>query len=137
MHYTDQSLNTVIIRVFQWHPVSHWLRRIVVGLAQPLNFQHLDTIQHHPETRYPQSSQFWYAGSHSIFVYSLNVRFTQVKHIEADMLSCLTFLPRALLTVTKYGHVRMWVRPLVTPGNPRRRTHARQALSISDLQDVV
>lgn len=71
-----------------------------------------------------------------IFVYLPNVRFLQVKHIEADMLSCLTFIPRALLTVTKCGHVRIWVRPLVTPGNPRRRTHGRQALSISDLQDV-
>ena len=66
-----------------------------------------------------------------------NVHFIQVKHIEADMLGCLTFLPRALLTATKYGHVRMWVRPLVTPGNPRRRIHGRQPLSISDLQDVV
>ncbi|KAF8559707.1 WD40 repeat-like protein [Imleria badia] len=60
-----------------------------------------------------------------------------VKHIEADMLGCLTFLSRALLTVTKYGHVRMWVRPLVIPGNPRRRTYGRHPLSISDLQDVV
>ncbi|KAF8136502.1 WD40 repeat-like protein [Boletus edulis] len=60
-----------------------------------------------------------------------------VKHIDADMLGCLTFLPRALLTATKYGHVRMWVRPLVTQGNPRRRTHGRQPLSLSDLQDVV
>ncbi|KAH0830697.1 WD40 repeat-like protein [Lanmaoa asiatica] len=60
-----------------------------------------------------------------------------VKHIEADMLSCLTFIPRALLTATKYGHVRMWVRPLVTPGSSRRRIHGKQTLSISDLQDVV
>lgn len=67
----------------------------------------------------------------------LNACFTQVKHIEADMLGCLTFLPRALLTATKHGHVRMWVRPLVTPGNPRRRMHGRQPLSISDLHDVV
>ncbi|KAF9227756.1 WD40 repeat-like protein [Gyrodon lividus] len=60
-----------------------------------------------------------------------------VKHIEADLLTALTFLPRALLTVTKAGHARMWVRPLATPGSPRRRGHGRQALSISDLQDVV
>jgi hypothetical protein len=61
VHYTDQNFNMAIIRVFQWHPVSHWLRHIVVALARPLNFQHLDIILHHPETRYPQSSQFWYA----------------------------------------------------------------------------
>lgn len=126
------------IHVFQWHLVSPWLRRIVVGLAQPLNFQHLGTIPRHPEMRYPLFSQSWYAIRHPLTLVNLpNVYFTQVKHVEADMLSCLTFLPRALLTAAKHGHVRVWVRPLVTPGNPRRRTHGRQALSISDLQDVV
>ncbi|KIJ17014.1 hypothetical protein PAXINDRAFT_168435 [Paxillus involutus ATCC 200175] len=60
-----------------------------------------------------------------------------VKHIEADLLTSLVFLPRALLTATKAGYVRMWVRPLVTHGSPRRRGHGRQVLSISDLQDIV
>lgn len=135
MLYTDQNSNMAIIHVFQWHPTSHWLWHIVVGLAQQLNFQHLGITLRHPETRYLQSSQYWYTIA--IRCLRLLTPFIQVKHIEADMLSCLTFLPRALLTATKYGHVKMWVRPLVTPGNPRRRTHGRQPLSISDLQDVV
>lgn len=58
--YTDQNSNMGIIHVFQWHPASHWLWHIVVGLGRQLNFQHLDIILHHPETRYLQSSQYWY-----------------------------------------------------------------------------
>ncbi|KAH7889618.1 WD40-repeat-containing domain protein [Phlebopus sp. FC_14] len=61
-----------------------------------------------------------------------------VKHVDAELLTALIFLPRALLTATKGGHVKMWVRPLATTeGATRRRGHSRQVLSVSDLQDVV
>lgn len=60
-----------------------------------------------------------------------------VKQIDADLLTSLTFLPRALVTATKAGHVRVWVRPLVMAGNSRRRGHGRQLLSISDIQSVL
>jgi len=35
-----------------------------------------------------------------------------VKHLEADILTSISFLPRGLLTATKSGHVKLWVRPL-------------------------
>lgn len=60
-----------------------------------------------------------------------------VKQIDTDLLTSLTFLPRALVTATKAGHVRVWVRPLVMAGNSRRRGHGRQLLSISDIQGVL
>ncbi|KAL4077271.1 WD40-repeat-containing domain protein [Scleroderma yunnanense] len=60
-----------------------------------------------------------------------------VKQTDSDLLTSLMFLPRALVTATKGGHIRVWVRPLVLAGNSRRRGHGRQALSISDILDVM
>lgn len=62
---------------------------------------------------------------------------TQVKQTDADLLTSLMFLSRVLVTATKGGHVRVWVRPLVIAGNSRRRGHGRQTVSISDIQDVI
>ncbi|KAG1743390.1 WD40 repeat-like protein [Suillus lakei] len=60
-----------------------------------------------------------------------------VKQLDADLLTSLAFLPRALLTASKAGHVRLWVRPLVmTNASPRRR-HTRGMLSVTDFQGVV
>ncbi|KAJ8522375.1 hypothetical protein ONZ45_g1015 [Pleurotus djamor] len=35
-----------------------------------------------------------------------------VKHLEGDLLAAVSFLPQALLTSTKNGHTKLWVRPL-------------------------
>jgi len=35
-----------------------------------------------------------------------------VKHIDDGLLTDISFLPRALLTSTKSGHVKLWIRPL-------------------------
>jgi hypothetical protein len=35
-----------------------------------------------------------------------------VKQLENDILTAIAFLPRWLLTSTKVGHVKMWIRPL-------------------------
>ncbi|TDL24991.1 WD40 repeat-like protein [Rickenella mellea] len=35
-----------------------------------------------------------------------------IKHIDGEMLTAVAFIPSALLTVTKLGHVKLWVRPL-------------------------
>ena len=36
----------------------------------------------------------------------------QVKNVEADILTGITFLPRSILTSTKAGHLKLWIRPL-------------------------
>lgn len=47
-----------------------------------------------------------------------------VKHLEGDLLAAITFVPQALLTSTKNGHIKLWVRPLASKSrNPR--THNR------------
>ncbi|KAF9246391.1 WD40 repeat-like protein [Melanogaster broomeanus] len=119
VHYTGQKSNMVTIPVSRCHLVFHWPRHTVVGTGSTIQ---LPAPRYHPAPSRNEASV---------------VQPVLVKHIEADLLTSLTFLPRALLTATKAGHVRMWVRPLATPGNPRRRGHGRQVLSISDLQDVV
>ncbi|KAI0263363.1 WD40-repeat-containing domain protein [Gloeopeniophorella convolvens] len=44
-----------------------------------------------------------------------------VKPLEADLPTAAAFLPRWLLTATRAGHVRLWIRPLLPPaGSPRR-----------------
>ncbi|KAG2366041.1 WD40-repeat-containing domain protein [Suillus spraguei] len=55
-----------------------------------------------------------------------------VKQLDSDLLTSLAFLSRALITASKAGHVRLWVRPLVMAG-PRRR-HTRGTLSATDFQ---
>jgi catabolite repression protein CreC len=37
-----------------------------------------------------------------------------VKQLGNDMLTAIGFLPRWLLTGTKVGHVKLWIRPLLT-----------------------
>ncbi|ESK94167.1 catabolite repression protein crec [Moniliophthora roreri MCA 2997] len=35
-----------------------------------------------------------------------------VKHIDGELLAALTFVPRHLVTSTKNGHLKLWIRPL-------------------------
>jgi hypothetical protein len=60
-----------------------------------------------------------------------------VKQLDADLLTSLAFLPRALITASKAGHVRLWVRPLVMANTSPRRRHTRGTLSVTDFQGVV
>lgn len=60
-----------------------------------------------------------------------------VKQLDADLLTSLAFLPRALITASKAGHVRLWVRPLVMANASPRRRHTRGTLSVTDFQGVV
>ena len=57
-----------------------------------------------------------------------------VKQLENDMLTAIAFLPRWLLTGTKVGHVKLWIRPLPTS---RKNGHAsRGATDVQDLDWV-
>ncbi|KAG1855090.1 WD40-repeat-containing domain protein [Suillus tomentosus] len=60
-----------------------------------------------------------------------------VKQLDADLLTSLAFLPRALITASKAGHVRVWVRPLVMANPSPRRRHTRGTLSVTDFRGVV
>ena len=58
-----------------------------------------------------------------------------VKQLENDMLTAIAFLPRWLLTGTKIGHVKLWIRPL--PVTSRKNGHAsRVATDVQDLDWV-
>ncbi|RDB21003.1 putative catabolite repression protein creC [Hypsizygus marmoreus] len=43
-----------------------------------------------------------------------------VKNVEGDLLSSISFLPRSMLTSTKTGHIKLWIRPLAL--RPRVRS---------------
>ena len=55
-----------------------------------------------------------------------------VKQLENDILTAVSFLPRWLLTGTKVGHVKLWIRPL--PATSRKNGHASR--TATDAQDV-
>jgi len=57
-----------------------------------------------------------------------------VKQLENDMLTAVAFLPRWLLTGTKVGHVKLWIRPL--PATSRKNGHGRTAPDVQDLDWV-
>jgi catabolite repression protein CreC len=55
-----------------------------------------------------------------------------VKQLENDMLTAVAFLPRWLLTGSKVGHVKLWIRPL--PTTPRKNEHSSRVAT--DAQDL-
>jgi hypothetical protein len=54
-----------------------------------------------------------------------------VKQLENDMLTAIAFLPRWLLTGTKVGHVKLWIRPL-----PVARKNGHASRVTTDVQDL-
>ena len=54
-----------------------------------------------------------------------------VKQLENDMLTAIAFLPRWLLTGTKVGHVKLWIRPL-----PTLRKNGHTSRGATDVQDL-
>ncbi|KAH9958312.1 WD40 repeat-like protein [Russula dissimulans] len=55
-----------------------------------------------------------------------------VKQLENEILTAIAFLPRWLITGTKVGHVKLWIRPL--PAAPRKNGHGSRMAT--DAQDV-
>ena len=45
-----------------------------------------------------------------------------VKQLENDILTAVAFLPRWLLTGTKVGHVKIWIRPLLATSRKNGQT---------------
>ncbi|EGO21124.1 hypothetical protein SERLADRAFT_441506 [Serpula lacrymans var. lacrymans S7.9] len=59
-----------------------------------------------------------------------------VKNIDSDILTAISFLPRALLTAGKNGHIKSWIRPLAMKSRHLKHGHHRGP-SITDIQDIV
>ncbi|KAG2020119.1 catabolite repression protein creC [Coprinopsis cinerea AmutBmut pab1-1] len=55
-----------------------------------------------------------------------------VKQLEGDLLSAVQFLPKSLLTCTKVGHIKLWVRPLAL----KPRSKGGKAQPLPDLADI-
>jgi hypothetical protein len=55
-----------------------------------------------------------------------------VKQLENDILTAIAFLPRWLLTSTKVGHVKMWIRPLLATS----RKNGQSSRVATDAQDL-
>lgn len=57
----------------------------------------------------------------------------QIKQLEGDLMTDVLFFQRGLLTVTKLGHVKLWIRPLaVHPRHMKSRTTNRSS-TVADL----
>lgn len=56
-----------------------------------------------------------------------------VKQLENDILTAIAFLPRWILTGTKVGHVKLWIRPLPVTS---RKNGSRTATDAQDLDWV-
>jgi catabolite repression protein CreC len=55
-----------------------------------------------------------------------------VKQLENDILTAVAFHPRWLLTGSKVGHVKLWIRPL--PATSRKNGHSSR--TAADAQDL-
>jgi len=53
----------------------------------------------------------------------------KIKGCENDILTAISFLPRYILTSTKSGHIKLWIRPLAL--KPRLKNSR-----VADIQDL-
>ncbi|KAH0583600.1 hypothetical protein H2248_009219 [Termitomyces sp. 'cryptogamus'] len=44
-----------------------------------------------------------------------------IKNVEGDLLTSASFLPRSILTATKSGHIKLWIRPLALKSRAKGR----------------
>lgn len=71
-----------------------------------------------------------------VFIISSSVTLSlKIKHIEGDLLTDVTILPRGILTGTRTGFVKFWVRPL--PVHPRalKNRNVNRVSNTLDAQD--
>jgi hypothetical protein len=63
----------------------------------------------------------------------------QIKHVECDIMTAISFLSRALLTASKTGLVKMWVRPLTLRQRMKHKAPSenRQEGDIAKSRDIV
>jgi hypothetical protein len=56
--------------------------------------------------------------------FGLDLTCKQIKPIDSDILSTVAFLPRSILTSTKNGYIKLWIRPLALRPRMKHRTPA-------------
>lgn len=56
-----------------------------------------------------------------------------IKQLDCDLLTTIQFLPRCILTSTKGGHIKLWIRPLAL----RPRQLKNNGRGQSDVQDIL
>ncbi|TFY82563.1 hypothetical protein EWM64_g1448 [Hericium alpestre] len=59
-----------------------------------------------------------------------------VKQHDGELLTAITFLPRALATANKSGHVKLWVRPLAVRTRHLKNGQGPRSVSITDAHDL-
>ncbi|TFK42389.1 catabolite repression protein creC [Crucibulum laeve] len=57
-----------------------------------------------------------------------------IKNVENDILAAISFLPRCILTSTKTGHIKLWIRPLAL--RPRH-IKGNRINTLTEIQDVM
>ncbi|KAH8099529.1 WD40-repeat-containing domain protein [Cristinia sonorae] len=55
-----------------------------------------------------------------------------IKHIDSDILTDVVFLPRGILTATRSGHVKFWIRPLTGPSRHLKHRAANRTSGVPD-----
>jgi len=56
-----------------------------------------------------------------------------VKHVGSDMLTSIMFTSRGILTATRTGHIKLWIRPLVVKPRHLRSQSAYRRDSVVDI----
>ncbi|KII89190.1 hypothetical protein PLICRDRAFT_40829 [Plicaturopsis crispa FD-325 SS-3] len=56
-----------------------------------------------------------------------------IKHVESELLTAVSFIPRALLTATKAGHIKVWIRPLAIRARHMKTRDRSYSVDIQDL----
>jgi hypothetical protein len=63
---------------------------------------------------------------------SLKRSMLQVKQLEGDLPSVLQFLPKYMLTSTRTGNIKLWIRPLAL----RPKVKSSKSAPLPDLSDI-
>jgi hypothetical protein len=48
----------------------------------------------------------------------------QIKPVDGEILASITFLPRSILTSTRNGYIKLWIRPLALRPRMKHRQPA-------------
>ncbi|PPQ77504.1 hypothetical protein CVT25_011301 [Psilocybe cyanescens] len=110
-------------------------QRMSVSSTISLAFKRDRSAQYLPATNSPgleesASPRFHPAPSRNEIAF---VQPVLIKQLECDLLTVIQFLPRSILTATKGGQIRLWIRPLAL--RPRFLKHNKTAAI--DPQDLV
>lgn len=64
------------------------------------------------------------------------LRNLQIKQLDGDLMTDVLFMQRGLLTVTKLGHVKLWIRPLAVHPRHMKSRAANRGSTVADLDMI-